>query len=210
MLTDLAVKVNMDEGETCSGEFCLETLTIDGRTDKEYYWYADKKHGGSKGGVVGWYDDAGDEQYIGDTDVEFEAGQGFWTQGGGFQLTSAGQVLMETVKVTTSESGKVLIGNPYPVDINLVDMYVEVDLDEGESCSGEFCLETLTIDGRTDKEYYWYADKKHGGSKGGVVGWYDDAGDVMFTREDNVILKAGGAYWTQGGGFTLVFPTISL
>ena len=210
MLTDLKVNVDMDNDETCSGEFVLQTLTTDGRTDKEYYWYADKKHGGSKGGVVGWYNADGDEQFIGDTDVEFDAGQAFWTLGSGFKLTSAGQVLTETVKVTTPGAGKVLIGNPYPVNLNLVDMTVEVNLDEGETCSGEFVFQTLTTDGRTDQEYYWYADKKHGGSKGGVVGWYDSDGETLYTRESGIFLKAGEGYWTLGSGFTLVFPAMSL
>lgn len=205
-LTDLVVVV--PEGQTCSGDFVLQTLTTDGRTKDMYAWYQDKKHGGTKGGVAGWYDLGGTTQFVGDNDVEFEAGTCFWTQGGGFTLQSAGAVLTETVKVTTSVLGKTLVGNPYPMAINLADLYVEVS--EGQTCSGDFVFQTLTTDGRTKDMYAWYQDKKHGGAKGGVAGWYDLGGTELITKETGIILGAGEGYWTQGGGFTVVFPKIDL
>ena len=205
-LTDLVV--NVPEDKTCSGEFILQTLTADGRTDKSYAWFKDKKHGGEKGGVAGWYDEAGKVQFIGDNDVEFDAGTCFWTLGGGFTLQSAGAVLTETVKTPTLPTGKVLVGNPYPMAVNLTDLYVEVP--DGQTCSGEFIFQTLTADGRTDQSYAWFKDKKHGGEKGGVEGWYDEAGKVQITKESGILLGAGEGYWTLGNGFTVVFPKIDL
>ena len=117
-------------------------------------------------------------------------------------------MLTETVKTTTLPTGKVLVGNPYPMALNLTDLYVEVP--EGQTCSGEFIFQTLKPDGRTDKAYYWYYDKRHGGEKGGVAGWYDGNGEVQYKKEDGVLLGAGEGYWTQGGGFTVVFPKINL
>ena len=199
-LTDL--KVDTD-GEACSGEFVLQTLTNSGRTDKSYYWYYDRNHG-IRNGVAGWYDGDGEVQYVDENDVTFTAGQAFWTLGSGFKLVSAGEVLTSTVDVPTSAGGKVQIGNPYPVAVKVNDMVVDTD---GENCSGDFVMQTLDVYGRTDKSYYWYYDRRHGKSSG-TAGWYDGDGEVAVT--DDVVLNPGEGYWVLGSGFTLSFPKLTL
>ena len=202
-LSDL--KVDSD-GEYTSGDFELQTLTTSGATKDKYCWFYNKKHGGTSGNA-GWYDPDGEVQYVDDTDVEFEAGSGFWTAGSGLKLVCNGQVLTDTtVKVGTPDAGKVLIGNPFPVDINLVDLFVDSN---DEYTSGDFEIQTLTTSGATQNKYCWFYNKKHGGTSG-VAGWYDPDGEVLYTREDNIILPAGGAYWVAGSGLTLVFPQLNL
>ena len=214
------VDIGVNPGGEGAAYYCtvvLQTLKTDGSTDKSYYYIYNKRHGGSQGGVAGWYfDDVGSEDKLitRESGIEFEPGTGFWVQGAGKGLTLSGEVLISStgVSVDTEIGGNVMVSNPYPFPVNLADIGVNVG-GEGASYYCTVVAQTLKTDGSTDKSYYYIYNKRHGGSQGGVAGWYfDDVGseDKLITRESNIILPAGGAYWVQGVGKKIVFPAFTL
>jgi hypothetical protein len=185
------------------GDFNLQFLTSQGKTESTYLWYDD-------GTRLGWYDESGATKIDGAT-VEITAGKAVWCQAGGLKLVSAGSVNLTDVAFTCNASGATAMGNPYPVDLTLADLTVTgysapvYDDKRGRwsgGTKGDFNLQFLTSQGKTEATYLWYDD-------GTRLGWYDEAGTTKIDGT-KVDIPAGKGLWCQGNGLTLNIPAPEL
>ena len=188
-LADLSVTGYPEK--SCSGQFVLQKLDASGASTSanSFYWFDDANH------AAGWYDRKG--QKPADTTFEFNQGQGFWTQGYGNKLVSAGEVTKDTILCPTEASGKVSIVNATPILRKLYELYVTGYPEK--SCSGQFVMQKLDASGASTaaNSYYWFDDANH------VAGWYDRKGQKP---AENIDVPSGTGFWVQGYGNTLVLP----
>ena len=67
---------------------------------------------------------------------------------------------------------------------------------------GQFNLQFLTTQGKTEVTYKWFDD-------GTKLGWYDSKGTTKIDGS-TVSIPAGKGLWCQGNGLTLVIPAPEL
>ena len=185
------------------GVFNLQFLSSQGKTEVTYRWYDD-------GTKLGWYDSKGTTKIDGST-VDIMAGKGVWCQANGLKLVAAGAVNVADVSFASAATGATAMGNPFPVNLTLDDLtvtgYSAPVYDEGRDrwsggTKGQFNLQFLTNQGKTEVTYRWYDD-------GTKLGWYDSKGTTKIDGS-KVDIPAGKGLWCQGNGLTLNIPAPEL
>ncbi len=196
-LSDLKVSgYTAEEGSW--GSFKLSVLDNAGRETAEYFWW---DYDGYY--TPGWYDINGETKYD-DSTIEFEAGQAFWTQGAGLNVVGSGLVNTETVICKTAGgTSRVAIGNPFPVELKLSNIYVTGYTAE-EGSWGSFKLAVLDTAGRESAEYFWWDYEGYY-----LAGWYDINGETQYDAE-KIPVPVGQGFWVQGAGLNINFDKISL
>ena len=203
-------------GGVTGGSFVLMFLSATGTAEARYYWIEQEAE---KGIVAGWYADAnGGAIEGGASSVAIPAGQALWIKGQGLDLTSAGAVNELDVAWVTRDGGQSAVGNNTPVDLTLNQLFVSgyepqawSDDDEdyaGGVTGGNFILNFLGAEGRTEKAYYWI---EQGAEKGISAGWYaDENGTPIEGGASSVSVPAGQGLWVKGQGLTLNIPAPEL
>ncbi len=210
---------NEDEdyaGGVTGGGFVLMFLSATGTADARYFWIEQEAEKGIK---AGWYADANGTAIDGGaSSVSIQAGQALWIMGKGLDLVSAGAVSELDVAWVTRDGGQSAVGNSTPIDLTLDQLYVNGyapqewnDGDEdyaGGVTGGNFILNFLGAEGRTEKAYYWI---DQGAEKGISAGWYADAnGTPIEGGASSVSIPAGQGLWVKGKGLTLNIPAPEL
>lgn len=161
------------------GNFMLMLLSATGTAEKSYHWIEQEAE---KGIAAGWYADAsGTAIDDGASSVSLQAGQALWIKGRGLTLMSAGAVSEYDVAWVTRNGGQSAVGNSTPVDLTLNQLYVSgyttqkwSDVDEdyaGGVTGGNFVLNFLGAERRTEKAHHWIEQEAE---KGIAAGWYAD------------------------------------
>ena len=185
------------------GQFNLQFLTTQGKTEVTYRWYDD-------GTKLGWYDSKGTTKIDAET-VDVVAGKAVWCQANGLKLVTAGAVNTADIAFQSQASGFTAMGNPFPVDLTLADLSVsgysapvknETTGRWSGGTKGQFNLQFLTNQGKTEVTYRWYDD-------GTKLGWYDSKGTTKIDGS-TVSIPAGKGLWCQGNGLVLNIPAPEL
>ena len=115
------------------------------------------------------------------------------------------------VSFVSASTGATAMGNPFPVDLTLDNLtvtgYSAPVYDENRDrwsggTKGQFNLQFLTNQGKTEVTYRWYDD-------GTKLGWYDSKGTTKIDGS-KVDIPAGKGHWCQGNGLTLNIPAPEL
>ena len=215
-----------DEGGA-RGDVQLSTLTDGGGTAVTYKWYDYTKRGESPDADVvmkGWYKEV-NRRYVLCVrgEVTLQPGEGLWSNTLAYnqKLVSSGEVATKADVATAMPASGMMIANPLPVNVDLVDMYVrgydpyDYEKDEG-GARGDVQLSTLTDGGGTAVTYKWYDYTKRGESPDADVvmcGWYKEVNRryVLCVR-DEVVLTPGEGLWTNtlAEDQTLYWPKVEV
>ena len=173
----------------------LQTLKTDGTTDKSYtYHKADTAY--SYKNFDGWYAGTKPVKVDTATDVFFPIGTGLWLKGTDESLSfqTAGEVVMDSLQCDLV-NGFRMVANPYPVAIKLSSIEI-IGAEKHTSTVDPVALQTLKIDGTTDKSYtYHKADTAY--SYKNFDGWYAGTKPVKADSATEVTIPAGSAVWVK-------------
>ena len=135
--------------------------------------------------------------------VTFKAGQAFWVDAPNefYAIQSAGQVPMSDVAVTL-RTGRMMVGNVTPVDVDLIDISVQ---GYDEVAEGECSVQILDKYGRGLDSFFWYDLPDDN-----LYGWLDGSDEPL--EEGTLVLKPGEALWVDAPNstYSLVFPGVDV
>lgn len=186
--TDIPLQSIVAVGDDASDNVQIQTLDAYGRTVDAYDWND-------------WANDAPcwvDSDWNPIEGVVVVPGQGLWVMGSATTqgLQSSGQVGTDDLLVALRSGGSI-IGNPFPVTLDLQDVIAE-----GEDASDNVQIQTLDAYGRTVDAYDWND-------------WANDSAcwvDSDWNPIEGVTLAPGQGLWVMGSNVNqyLRFPAPEL
>ncbi len=153
------------QGDDLSDNVFLQTLDAYGRTVNSYNWI---DWAGPDSDQEAWADDEGNII----EGVTFAPGQGLCITGSSTDqgIQTAGKVGVNDVVVSLTV-GNVIVGNPFPVSIDLQEI-----LPQGDDLSDNVFIQTLDAYGRTVDSYNWI---DWAGPDSDQEAWADDEGNII-------------------------------
>lgn len=175
----------------------IQTLTSGGRTADYYTWNDWTEYPEGSGEYPGFWDDGSGVPAT----KTFEPGQGLWISGNvGDVMLTAGQVNFADI-VYPLVNGNVLVGNAYPVPLNLQDIIANA------ADIYSVSIQTLTAGGRTADYYTWNDWTEYPEGSGEFPGFWDDGSGIPAVKE----FAPGEALWISGAlGDTIRLPAPEL
>ena len=199
-----------DEGGA-RGDVQVSTLNGGGDSDKNYKWYDYTIKGESPDEdkvLKGWYRISGRNRYeLVRGEVVLQPGEGLWsvTSAENQKFVAAGQVVTEADQPTELPVDGLMVANPTPVAVDLINVYVrgyppfDYEKDEG-GARGDVQVSTLNGGGDSDKNYKWYDYTIKGETPADdkvLFGWYRISGRNRYELEKNeVVLQPGEGLWS--------------
>ena len=215
-----------DEGGA-QGDVQVSTLTGGGNSDKNYKWYDYTIKGESPDDdkvLKGWYRISGRNRYeLVRGEVVLQPGEGLWsiTTTEDQKIVSSGQVLTSADQPTTLPADGLMVANPTPIAVDLIDVYVRgydpynYEKDEG-GAQGDVQVSTLTGGGNSEKNYKWYDYTIKGETPADdkvLHGWYRISGRNRYELvKEEVVLQPGEGLWsvTTIDGMYLYWPKVEV
>ena len=191
-----------------NGDLKIQRLNKDGYANETYQYFSNQGSR-SKYKVDGWYDMSDDTLITKDNDVFFPAGEGFFMGGNdAYKLTSSGEVLTGDVTTIYEEDGNMVLANPFPVPLKLLD--IVLDVNGASKVNGDLKIQRLNKDGYAIETYQYFTNQGSR-SKYKIDGWYDMATDTLMTTENQPTFKAGEALFFGGKtGYKVTFKAPTL
>ena len=178
-LTDLTF--DFGENTKIGGELMIQRLNKDGNTTDMWCYYMGAR---SPHKTDGWYK-MGDPDVLvvkGDeNDAFFPAGEGLYLSAlPGMKITTSGEVLLQKTTVTFKEDGNMMLSNPYPVPLKLLD--IELTFNGDTKIGGEVMIQRLDKDGNTTQMWCYYMGAR---SPHKTDGWYKMGDEDILVTTDN-------------------------
>lgn len=175
----------------------IQTLTSGGLADEFFTWNDWTEYPEGSGEYPGFWDDGSGVPAT----KTFEPGQGLWISGNiGDAMQTAGQVNMSDI-IYPLVDGNVLVGNSYPIALNLQDIIASA------ADIYSVSIQTLTAGGLADEFFTWNDWTEYPEGSGEFPGFWDDGSGVPATKS----FAPGEALWISGAlGDTIRLPAPEL
>jgi len=204
-LTDIVIKGG--EGETAA-EVNIQSLSANGKLvpGSAYDWY-NFVDPDDQSEYFGWMDE--NQEFVEKGKVFYKPGEAVWAAApsDAFAFQTSGKVDTKGVAVTL-RSGNLLVCNPTPVDVDLVDVLIKGH--QGETAA-EVNIQSLSANGKlvAGSAYDWY-NFIDPDDQSEYLGWMNE--NQEFVERGQKVFSAGEAIWVASPStdFQIEYPGVDL